>query len=55
MPTRKRYTKIISFEVKPRLLERFNEVCDEKGLYKSEIMRNLLNEYIEKNEPIKDI
>ena len=46
---RKRNTKIISFEVKPRLLDRFNELCDEKGLSKSEILRNLLNDHLEKH------
>ncbi len=41
--------KVVSFEIKPRLLERFNEICEEKGLSKSELMRNLINQYLEIN------
>jgi len=41
--------KVVSFEIKPRLLDRFNEICEEKGLSKSELMRSLINNYIENN------
>lgn len=41
--------KVVSFEIKPRLLDRFNEICEEKGFSKSELMRSLINDYIEKN------
>ena len=50
MTGKNRKTKIISFEVKPRLLDRLNALCDEKGLCKSEILRNLLNQYLEVND-----
>jgi metal-responsive CopG/Arc/MetJ family transcriptional regulator len=45
----KRERKLMNFEIKPILLERFNTVCKEKGLNKSEVIRSLINNYIEKN------
>lgn len=38
--------RVISFEIKPKLIERFNEVLNRRGLSKSEVMRNLIDQYI---------
>jgi len=44
-----RKTKVVTFEIKPTLLERFDEVLGKKGLGKSETIRGLIHEFIEKN------
>lgn len=41
---------IVNFELKPTLLERFNRVLEKKGLGKSEVLRSMINEFVEKNE-----
>jgi metal-responsive CopG/Arc/MetJ family transcriptional regulator len=41
---------LINFELKPVLLERFDKILIKKGLGKSEVLRAMVNEYIEKNE-----
>jgi len=38
--------RVISFEIQPKLIERFNDVLIRRGLNKSETMRHLINEYI---------
>ncbi len=51
----KKTRHLVNFEMKSRFLERFEAVLKDKGLNKSEVIRGLLNEYIEKNENrIKD-
>ena len=49
MTGKDRKTKVVSFEIKPRLIERFEEILREKGMGKSEVMRGLINQYVEKH------
>ncbi len=50
MSRKDRDTKVVSFEIKPRLIERFDRILIKKGMGKSETMRNLINNYVEKYE-----
>ena len=40
---------LINFELNPILLERFDNVNNIKGLKRSEVLRRLMDDYIEKN------
>lgn len=44
---------MINFELNPILLERFDNVNNVKGLKRSEVLRRLMDDYIEKNSMIQ--
>jgi metal-responsive CopG/Arc/MetJ family transcriptional regulator len=41
--------KVIIVRLNKRLIEHFDKIVVEKGLSRSEVIRSLMNEYIEKN------
>lgn len=45
--------KLINFEIKPRLLGRLDEIVEDKGLNRSEVIRCLINEFVNKNKKCK--
>lgn len=50
MEKRKRNTKLVTFESSPILLDKFDVIIHNKGIKRSEVIRQLMNEYIEKND-----
>ena len=42
--------KVINFEIKPRLLERLDCIVIEKGMNRSEVIRCLINQYVDKHK-----
>ena len=49
MEKRKRNTKLVTFESSPILLSKFDIIVNNKGLKRSEVIRQLMDKYIEEN------